>query len=54
MEEKKLVRAFEEENACLIFDDTIIEKPYTFGYIWLCKTRKVKTLYESKSFCAEV
>ena len=25
---KKLVRAYEEENACLIFDDTIIEKPY--------------------------
>jgi hypothetical protein len=25
---KKLVRAFEERNACLIFDDTIIEKPY--------------------------
>jgi len=25
---KKLVRAFEEKNACLIFDDTIIEKPY--------------------------
>ena len=25
---KKLVRACEEENACLIFDDTIIEKPY--------------------------
>jgi len=25
---KKIVRAFEEKNACLIFDDTIIEKPY--------------------------
>src|SRR5215471_8419045 len=25
---KKLVRAFEEKDACLIFDDTIIEKPY--------------------------
>jgi hypothetical protein len=25
---KKLVRALEEENACLVFDDTIIEKPY--------------------------
>ena len=25
---KKLVRAFEEKNASLIFDDTIIEKPY--------------------------
>jgi len=25
---KKTVRACEEENACLIFDDTIIEKPY--------------------------
>jgi hypothetical protein len=25
---KKLVRAYEEEKACLIFDDTIIEKPY--------------------------
>jgi len=25
---KKLVRSFEEENACLIFDDTVIEKPY--------------------------
>src|SRR5215510_535230 len=25
---KKLVRAFEENDACLIFDDTIIEKPY--------------------------
>jgi len=25
---KKLVRAFENDNACLIFDDTIIEKPY--------------------------
>jgi hypothetical protein len=25
---KKLVRAFEDENASLIFDDTIIEKPY--------------------------
>jgi len=25
---KKLVRAFETEEACLIFDDTIIEKPY--------------------------
>jgi len=25
---KKVVRAFEEDDACLIFDDTIIEKPY--------------------------
>ena len=25
---KKLVRTFEDENACLIFDDTVIEKPY--------------------------
>src|SRR5215510_11349171 len=25
---KKLVRAFEEDDACLIFDDTIIEKSY--------------------------
>jgi hypothetical protein len=25
---KKLVRAYEDEPACLIFDDTIIEKPY--------------------------
>ena len=25
---KKIVRVFEEKNACLIFDDTIIEKPY--------------------------
>ena len=25
---KKLVRAFEGEGACLIFDDTIVEKPY--------------------------
>ena len=25
---KKLVRAFEEKDACLIFDDTIVEKPY--------------------------
>ena len=25
---KRLVRDYEEENACLIFDDTIIEKPY--------------------------
>ena len=25
---KKLVRVFEEEEACLIFDDTVIEKPY--------------------------
>jgi hypothetical protein len=25
---KKLVRTYEEEKACLIFDDTIIEKPY--------------------------
>ena len=25
---KKLVRSFEEDNACLIFDDTITEKPY--------------------------
>jgi len=25
---KKLIRAYEEENACIIFDDTIIEKPY--------------------------
>ena len=25
---KKLVRTFEDEEACLIFDDTIIEKPY--------------------------
>jgi hypothetical protein len=25
---KKAVRAFETESACLIFDDTIIEKPY--------------------------
>jgi hypothetical protein len=28
MEEKKLVRRYEDENASLIFDDTIIEKPY--------------------------
>jgi IS4 transposase len=27
-ETKKLIRAFEEKEACLIFDDTIIEKPY--------------------------
>jgi hypothetical protein len=26
---KKVVRAYEREDACLIFDDTIIEKPYT-------------------------
>lgn len=26
---KSLIRAYEEEDACLIFDDTIIEKPYT-------------------------
>ena len=25
---KKLVRAYEDESACLIFDDTVIEKPY--------------------------
>src|SRR5215510_4128492 len=25
---KKLVRTFEENDACLIFDDTIVEKPY--------------------------
>jgi hypothetical protein len=25
---KKIVRAFEEDGACVIFDDTIIEKPY--------------------------
>jgi hypothetical protein len=25
---KKVVRAFETEDACLIFDDTIVEKPY--------------------------
>ena len=25
---KKLIRAFEEKDACLIFDDTIVEKPY--------------------------
>ena len=25
---KKIVRAYEEEDACLIFDDTIIEKPF--------------------------
>jgi hypothetical protein len=25
---KKVVRAFEQEEACLIFDDTVIEKPY--------------------------
>jgi hypothetical protein len=28
-EVKPLVRMYESENACLIFDDTIIEKPYT-------------------------
>src|SRR5215510_13881172 len=26
---KSLVRAYETEDACLIFDDTIIRKPYT-------------------------
>ena len=25
---KKAVRAYEQEEACLIFDDTVIEKPY--------------------------
>jgi hypothetical protein len=25
---KRLIRACEEENVCLIFDDTIIERPY--------------------------
>jgi hypothetical protein len=25
---KKAVRAFEQEDSCLIFDDTVIEKPY--------------------------
>ena len=25
---KKIVRTFEEKNACIIFDDTVIEKPY--------------------------
>jgi hypothetical protein len=25
---KKFVRAYEEEEACLVFDDIIIEKPY--------------------------
>ena len=25
---KKIVRAYEEEDACLIYDDTIVEKPY--------------------------
>ena len=25
---KQIVRAYEEEEACLIFDDTIVEKPY--------------------------
>ena len=25
---KKIVRAYEGEGACLIYDDTIIEKPY--------------------------
>jgi hypothetical protein len=25
---KKAVRAFEREEVCLIFDDTVIEKPY--------------------------
>jgi hypothetical protein len=25
---KKIVRAYEGEDGCLIFDDTIIEKPY--------------------------
>ena len=28
MKVKKLVRAFEEADACLIFDDTVVEKPY--------------------------
>ena len=28
---KKLVRAFENEDACLVIDDTVIEKPYMDG-----------------------
>jgi hypothetical protein len=28
MKVKKLVRTYEDEQACLIFDDTIVEKPY--------------------------
>jgi hypothetical protein len=34
---KKLVRAFEGKNACLIFDDTIIEKPYMDDNEIICR-----------------
>lgn len=33
---KKLIRAHETETACLIFDDTIIEKPYTDENALIC------------------
>jgi IS4 transposase len=36
-ETKKLVRAYEEKGACLIFDDTIIEKPYMDGNEIICR-----------------
>jgi hypothetical protein len=45
---KPLVRTYESEDACLIFDDTIIEKPYTdendlICWHWdHCKNRNVK------------
>jgi hypothetical protein len=34
---KKLVRAFEENNACLIFDDTVIKKPYMAENEIICR-----------------
>jgi KaiC/GvpD/RAD55 family RecA-like ATPase len=34
---KKAVRAYEHEEACLIFDDTIIEKPYMDGNEIVCR-----------------
>jgi hypothetical protein len=34
---KKPIRAFEGKNACLIFDDTVIKKPYTDGNEIICR-----------------
>jgi hypothetical protein len=34
---KPIVRAYEEEEACLIFDDTIVEKPYTDENEIICR-----------------